>query len=63
MSFLSYRMATTTYKLCVTGARQVVQVVSDGVQVLTGAAMNKLTIMEAPSDTEGVGLLIDRYGK
>ena len=37
--------------------------VCDGVQVLTGAAMNKLVIMEAPNDTEGVGLLVDRYGK
>ena len=59
-------MASTTYRLCVTGARQVVQVVqvvSDGMQVLTGAAMNKLAILEAPNDTEGVGLLVDRYGK
>jgi hypothetical protein len=53
-------MSGAKYKLCVTGARQVVQVVSDDAQVLTGAAMNKLAILEAPGDTEGVGLLVDR---
>ena len=42
-------------KLCLKGARQIVQVVDDGRQFLTGEAMKKLAIMEAAKDDSEAG--------
>ena len=47
-------------KLCLKGARQIVQVVDNGRQFLTGDAMKRLAILEAAKDGEsGFSIVVD----
>ena len=50
-------------KLCLKGARQIVQVVDNGRQFLTGDAMKRLAIMEAANNDEakdtGFSIVVD----
>ena len=46
-------------KLCLKGAKQIVQVVDNGRQFLTGDAMKRLAIMEAVEAASGLSIVVD----
>ncbi len=48
-------------KLWLKGAKQILQVVSDGREFLTGEAMRKLAILEADGAERGLSIIIDEY--
>jgi len=49
-------------KLCLKGAKQIVQVVDNGRQFLTGDAMKRLAIMEAVEAASGLSIVVDEHG-
>ena len=46
-------------KLCLKGAKQIVQVVDNGRRFLTGEAMKRLAIMEAVEAASGLSIVVD----
>ena len=50
------------FRLLIHGARQIVQVVSDGQEMVTGQGMKSLAVLQArPGIEEGYSIAIDKY--